>query len=231
MFTVQYFSCMYAWNRHLVVICSCHFRYADPTYTTSGQRDIAKAHYASMRSQVEQVPVFTNFFSEAQNFPRAELRYKASKHGSQMPVYQENVHAAPVPASVVLGSDRPKYFRRPMVPFLNSVPPEVLFAPSRGGGRREEAPLETGPPPKSRTVEIQTDYRESDAQTDPYTPDYIIHPNAPEPEVLSLTSLSYGKGLPATLEEVAIIERARDRKAFECVTPFQYFYGWLLASE
>ena len=49
--------------------------------------------------------------------------------------------------------------------------------------------------------------------------DYIIHPNAPEPEVLSLTALTYGKGLPASMEEVEMIERARDRKAFEASLP------------
>jgi hypothetical protein len=116
---------------------------------------------------------------------------------------------------VVLGKERSKFFKRPMVPFLNSVPPEVyvvlcvfwihidtqvstqhvrdnvnlvfqwcllfkfallkplnfrLFAPVPAS---ETNPLQAPsqePEPTSKSIEIQTDYRESEAQTDPYTP-------------------------------------------------------------
>ena len=42
-----------------------------------------------------------------------------------------------------------------------------------------------------KTVSVQTMYRESEAQTDPYTPDYTVRPGA-EPEILTLATLSYG---------------------------------------
>lgn len=38
---------------------------------------------------------------------------------------------------------------------------------------------------KTKEVEVQTDYRESEAQTDPYTPKYILREKE-RPEVLNL---------------------------------------------
>ena len=45
--------------------------------------------------------------------------------------------------------------------------------------------------PATRTVMVQTDYRDSEAQTDPYSPDYVVRPGS-QPELLTLSSLSYG---------------------------------------
>lgn len=39
---------------------------------------------------------------------------------------------------------------------------------------------------------IQTDYRDSETQTDPYTPEYVVRPGS-QPELLTLATLSYGK--------------------------------------
>lgn len=168
-------------------------------------------------------------FSEARNYPRAELAYKAPKNLPPMPSYgdvQRSVAAAPAPSKAdLVGTHRVKYFKRPMVPYLNTVPPEVIFAPAPatagGGGRHQtaQAPLDAGPPPLSKTVEVQTDYRESETQTNPYTPDYIINPNAPEPEVLSITNLTFGQGLPASLADVEQIDRLRAKRAFEASLP------------
>jgi hypothetical protein len=73
-------------------------------------------------------------------------------------------------------------------------------------------------PPKTKTVQIQTDYRESEAQTDPYTPEYVVRPGS-QPEVLTIATLSYGKGLPAGLAQVIMIERARAKRAWEATLP------------
>ena len=52
---------------------------------------------------------------------------------------------------------------------------------------------------------ILTTNRESEAQTDPFTPDYQIDKeNAPE--VLTIAHLRYGKGLPASMAEMELIE-------------------------
>lgn len=44
----------------------------------------------------------------------------------------------------------------------------------------------------SRTVETQTDYRDGEAQTDPYSPEYIV-PSGSIPELLTLATLTWGE--------------------------------------
>ena len=39
---------------------------------------------------------------------------------------------------------------------------------------------------------MQTDYRDSETQTDPYTPEYVVGPGS-QPELLTLATLAYGK--------------------------------------
>jgi hypothetical protein len=46
--------------------------------------------------------------------------------------------------------------------------------------------------PATRTQAIQTDYMEREAQTDPYTPEYVVKPGE-QPEVLTLATLMYSK--------------------------------------
>jgi len=75
-----------------------------------------------------------------------------------------------------------------------------------------EPPAPEQAPAVSRTVGIQTDYRESEAQTDPYTPDYVV-PEGTDPEVLALAGLRWGQGLPATAAELVKIDRLRWKKA------------------
>ncbi|XP_071841728.1 cilia- and flagella-associated protein 91-like isoform X2 [Apostichopus japonicus] len=72
--------------------------------------------------------------------------------------------------------------------------------------------------PPFRTVEVQTDYRESETQTDPYTPEYVVRPGS-QPELLTLATLSFGHGLPAGLAEVEMIERARAKREWEATLP------------
>jgi len=72
--------------------------------------------------------------------------------------------------------------------------------------------------PPVRDQATQSDYRESDTQTDPYTPQYTVAPGS-NPELLTLASLSWNNGLPATMAEVELIERARGRRQFEMSLP------------
>ena len=56
-----------------------------------------------------------------------------------------------------------------------------------------EVIAERAPTPPTRTVMVQTDYRDSETQTDPYSPEYVIQPGT-QPELLTLATLAYGKG-------------------------------------
>lgn len=49
--------------------------------------------------------------------------------------------------------------------------------------------------PATRTQAIQTDYMEREAQTDPYTPEYVVKPGE-QPEVLTLATLMYSTYSP-----------------------------------
>lgn len=44
----------------------------------------------------------------------------------------------------------------------------------------------------TRSVGVQTDYRDSETQTDPYSPGYLVRPGS-QPELLTLASLCHGE--------------------------------------
>lgn len=46
--------------------------------------------------------------------------------------------------------------------------------------------------PKLRTLGTQTDYRDGEAQTDPYSPEYVV-PSGSVPELLTLAILTWGE--------------------------------------
>ncbi|KFV74598.1 Protein MAATS1, partial [Struthio camelus australis] len=68
------------------------------------------------------------------------------------------------------------------------------------------------------TLGTQTDYRDGEAQTDPYSPEYVVLSGS-VPELLTLATLTWGRGLPAGLAEVEMIERAREKRAWEATLP------------
>jgi len=55
----------------------------------------------------------------------------------------------------------------------------------------EEAKIKE-PDTKTKTVEVQTVFRESEAQTDPYAPEITTESKLRKPEVLMLEKLNYG---------------------------------------
>lgn len=71
---------------------------------------------------------------------------------------------------------------------------------------------------KMKEIGIQTDYRESEAQTDPYTPKYILREKE-RPEVLDLQDMKYGVDLPANIDELDMIENNREKTWFEDALP------------
>merc|ERR1712124_129282 len=128
--------------------------------------------------------------------------------------------------------NRYKYFRRPNIPALSSTAYQDVQNQEHSnlaqtnvvnvGGigttqNQQTAVIAESKQPNQinhntsgmRTIQTQTDYRESEAQTDPYSPDWVLSDtNANEaPEIVTLMSLSYGAGLPAGPIEIELIER------------------------
>jgi hypothetical protein len=89
-----------------------------------------------------------------------------------------------------------------------SIPEERIIS---ARGNKEE--------PKAKTVEIQTVFRESEAQTDPFTPEYVEDRTNGMPEVLTIKDLVYRKGLPASMAEMELIEQMREKRAFDNALP------------
>ncbi|OXB83379.1 UNVERIFIED_CONTAM: hypothetical protein H355_001816 [Colinus virginianus] len=119
----------------------------------------------------------------------------------------------------VSGRNRYKYFARPLVSPNKLLPLDVSYAIAK------TEPVVYLPTkdsekfgPKIRTFGTQTDYRDGEAQTDPYSPEYVV-PSGSVPELLMLATLTWGRGLPAGLAEVEMIERAREKRAWEAALP------------
>jgi len=123
-------------------------------------------------------------------------------------------------SSYVTGTDRHKYFKRPLIPLMQDSAHQfyALEPTNQQYANEDEAQQQYIEEPLTRTVEVQTMYRESEAQTDPYTPNYQVN-EGENPEILTLAHLTYGDGLPATFDELEAIELQREKKAFEHALP------------
>ncbi|KAG9391573.1 Solute carrier (proton/amino acid symporter), TRAMD3 or PAT1 [Carpediemonas membranifera] len=109
---------------------------------------------------------------------------------------------------------RSLYFRRPLIPsFHEYLPAEIILAPPEQDFMDEAdrmTPTDTNQ--QQCTVGIQTDYRESAAQTDPWEPDVDV-PEGQAPEVLGMKALTVANGLlPAHQETLRKIDWIRERE-------------------
>ena len=134
-------------------------------------------------------------------------------------ILKDNNFGGPV-ETLVQGAHRYKYFKRPLIPVLQSVPPDVVMSipEEQINAAKMSSEEQQFEEPLAKTVEIQTDYRESGTQTDPFTPDYVIE-RGQTPEVLTIAHLNYGRGLPASMAEMELIEQMREKRAFENALP------------
>lgn len=124
----------------------------------------------------------------------------------------------PLPMDLyVTGPFRHQYFKRPIIPLLQPNPPEVIMQMPAEQRPDEQFEEEKSVEP-TRTIATQTIYRESDTQTDPYSPEYVVNPGS-NPEVLQIHMFTYGNGLPASMAEMELIEQARKKRLFEAMLP------------
>ncbi|XP_072290354.1 cilia- and flagella-associated protein 91-like [Eucyclogobius newberryi] len=212
----------------------------DPVYTVSSEVDHIKSSIKAYTSKdrVLKIPEYGSMFSNLPHYPRFKFCLDPTdpvpttvdrRWRSHTKQYKEALHQlASVGRSAsswlqkeegrVTGSDHWKYFARPLIPFEQQLPPDVIFALPK-----EEFVSSVDQIPKQKpthvTVAVQTDYRESETQTDPYSPEYIIQSVTTPSELLTIASLTWGHGLPAGLAEVEMIERVRAKRAWEATLP------------
>ncbi|XP_071332361.1 cilia- and flagella-associated protein 91 [Trachinotus anak] len=206
----------------------------DPVYTVSSEVDHARAGLKAHASKdrLRRVPQFGSMFSSLPHHPQytvqlnpadpvpASIDRRWQGHTEQRKEALQQL-AGVIPKREechVTGAERWKYFKRPLIPFAQQVPPDVIFAlPQEDFVTTGEKNAEQQP--SHFTVGVQTDYRESETQTDPYSPEYVIQPGTTPSELLQLAALTWGRGLPASLAEVEMIERARAKRAWEASLP------------
>jgi len=182
----------------------------DKDFHVSGPRDHNRETFRAKTNSenVKQQFKFKTMFSELRHHPRYETVFQQTdpvpgfinrnwSDRTQLPREESNVG----------GSDRYKYFRRPVVPY-SQAPVDVILEPQKPQIIEEE---DTG---THRTIETQTDYRDQESQTDPYSPEFRVKPGE-TPEILTLAALKHTQGLPAGLAEVKMIEHAREKRKWE----------------
>jgi len=197
----------------------------DPHYYTSHQNDHSRQTNKAVfsRSRFERVPDGDYMFSELPHYPRQTIQVCKKQdiplHVDQSWTHTRDRPAAGSEAAEITGKYRYKFFSRPNKQMLSTLPHIVMYS-MKDGGQKRAAGMDgaTMLEPKSKTVATQSMYRESDAQTTPYSPDYFITPNQ-MPEVLTLKNLAFSQGLPATEAEIQIIERTRQKRVFEAMLP------------
>ncbi|XP_062905921.1 cilia- and flagella-associated protein 91 isoform X2 [Mobula hypostoma] len=212
----------------------------DPLYVLSSEKDHAKMTMKAFTSinRFKKIPEYNSMFSNLQHFPRyflqldhnnpvpkfidqrwrgyEEKRQDAIKQLAKYDLSLKMQIQAPLDPDVC-GRDRYKYFTRPIIPFVQQLPVNVILEMTKDDCLTDDEDFDFRTPSR-QTVGVQTDYRDSETQTDPYSPEYVVRPGS-APELLTLAALKFGRGLPAGLAEVEMIERAREKRAWEASIP------------
>ena len=173
-------------------------------------KNILQLNFKPWKSQTDPVPKFINReYTDRTLLDKSDsFKYDARDVGGEdrykyfrRPV----VPCAQAPADVVLEPTKvifqkiKKYFlnipvavfifpRKLLYDWLNSVTSYGFKV--KNIARYEESTDAT------RTMATQTDYRDQETQTDPYSPEYKVVPGE-APEILTLAALRHGRGLPA----------------------------------
>ncbi|XP_075368358.1 cilia- and flagella-associated protein 91 isoform X2 [Mycteria americana] len=214
----------------------------DPLYTLSSEKDHSKSnvHVQLIGDEVVKAPMLRSMFSSLICFPGYSLcsegkdpvplfidRRWRGRAQQRLEALQQLAAAQPslqIPQIVyedpeVSGRNRYKYFARPLIPSNKLLPLNVAYTMAKTKPCVHSATRDSKVfGPKLRTLGTQTDYRDGEAQTDPCSPEYVV-PSGSVPELLTLATLTWGRGLPAGLAEVEMIERAREKRAWEATLP------------
>uniref|UniRef100_A0A6I8P5U0 Cilia- and flagella-associated protein 91 n=1 Tax=Ornithorhynchus anatinus TaxID=9258 RepID=A0A6I8P5U0_ORNAN len=215
----------------------------DPLFTVSSEQDHAQANIRAilLQNRLLKFPRFRNMFSQLRHYPSFSLVMSTE---DPVPPFIDRAWRGPAqrrkealrrlaasdpsfrpPRDVyedpeVSGRNRYKYFERPVLPFFKQMPLNAILTAARPSGGPFPAAHQRQPGiPPAQTVGTQTDYRDGEAQTGPYSPDYVVVCQESIPELLTLATLTWGRGLPAGLAEVEMIERAREKRAWEATLP------------
>ncbi|CAH8602910.1 unnamed protein product [Heterobilharzia americana] len=199
----------------------------DPLYSLSSGVDHARVATKARAnlSKLQKLFSFENLFSEIPIYLPYKWRLSTkdpvpdsvSKHFNPVDVCKELVKIqlrkgeTPMDGHIFGGMDRPKYFTyhtSSVYPYPSGDVKNLDITLDSLSGNRGITQTNLIPKPPTYVSRcVQTMYRESEAQTDPYSPPYIVN-TGETPEILTLASLVYGRGLPANL----ILENLENRE-------------------
>ncbi|KAK4873312.1 hypothetical protein RN001_015341 [Aquatica leii] len=186
----------------------------DPLFIVSSEKDYYKAAIAAKLSSAKYAicPIFPTMFSDLSHRPRQEVVMRES---SSIPKYTEKQPQSELPQTHktmdINGTDRYKFFSKPLhtpkkLPVVDIQYPLVVQFNAKTSKRK-------------LNKMIQTQYRESSAQTIPWEPENYVIMDDSDPELLMLDFLKWGSGLPCGMHETKLIERARMKRAWEKSLP------------
>ncbi|RKP21349.1 hypothetical protein ROZALSC1DRAFT_20590, partial [Rozella allomycis CSF55] len=188
----------------------------DGTYTVSSVKDHVNLVNKAVAQPPKSYPIYENMFSSLHQYPSHVNAIHQSKVNYNLGL-PRNTRETRVDVG---GKDRYLYFKRALVPYHPTVVSQLIYG-RRPQTKGKDQKLEKEPPTK--TISIQTVFRESYAQTDPFSPDFVlakdIDPEKQMPELLSLASLTFQNGLPVSIAELDMIERARAKREWEKTLP------------
>ena len=152
---------------------------ADKVYTVSSATDHYREQSRSGAFGFQRCPDYANFYSSLPHYPNTTIRLKGTDN---VPHFISRDHAPERPCkqdlasrsehATVSGPFRHKYSQAPS---LNAHTPLIVVrAPVSPMNAVRLPPLSHSAAEATRTFGTQSDMRESDVQTDPYSPEFII---------------------------------------------------------
>ncbi|CAL8111649.1 unnamed protein product [Orchesella dallaii] len=219
-------------NRRFVRESRPHDFLYDPIYTMPSRQDFLKDAEFGMRSgaRIKLRPVYDSMFSALKTDVRMTpcmTMMRPNNLDNFLPQYDVNgvpiipadTGPLPIPRLIddVTGADRAKYATRYTLQQYKLEVPRFDF--NRLAPEDQKKLLQNERTRRSGYVNrsMQTDYRESEAQTDPYSPPYFLPYPGAYPKLLALVKLTWEKGLPFSLDDIVIIERALSKRILEHV--------------
>jgi Cilia- and flagella-associated protein 91 len=214
---------------------------ADTLYTVSSATDHYREQARHGGYQVERCPVFENFTSALAHFPSSNFRLKGR---DLVPLFVSREYRPVIhdPADVTMrtsiaqvsGKNRFKFSQRSLL--TSNIPIILVKAarPPQQQVRPQPANQATDQQQKGAcTVGTQSDFREGEAQTDPYSPEYTLpeHPTIKQqlqsaqynshgvPEISHLHGLHFKLGERLGLHHVTLVNKLRAKRAFEATLP------------
>ncbi|GAB5370050.1 hypothetical protein AAMO2058_001458900 [Amorphochlora amoebiformis] len=207
-----------------------HDNLYDPVFMSSSGDRGHQRHYTKMiMKRLERIADYEHMFSDTR--PNYGMRVANSKHNVNIfPPKGESLRKED--EHTILGRDRWKWTDHPKASFTHSSAPAPIVRPNPNSDAAKKSikqmtqgeskygstkdlvdPVDT---PRVRTVGVQTLYRDSETQTDPYTPDYVLPEGVTEdPEMLSIAHFRVANGmLPVAQHEVEIIKRMRAKRDY-----------------